>query len=91
MGRKSKSCAELRDHTVRLVVEQRSSHDSEWEAICSMAGAVVSELFIKEVSEPILALPLRSTLAGTGGPWHGHPACMTSLGGGLDCWREQHP
>ncbi len=38
MGRPSKYPAELRERAVRLVVEQRPEHESEWAAIESIAA-----------------------------------------------------
>ncbi len=37
MGRKSKFSPEVRERAVRLVTGTRESHDSEWEAITSVA------------------------------------------------------
>jgi transposase-like protein len=38
MGRQSKYSSEVRERSVRLVTEQLSEHESEWAAICSIAG-----------------------------------------------------
>ena len=38
MGRRSKYPGEMRERAVRLVFEQQGEHDSQWAAICSIAG-----------------------------------------------------
>ena|SRR5689334_15660963 len=38
MGRRSKYPAELRERAVRLVLDQQGQHESQWAAICSVAG-----------------------------------------------------
>ncbi len=38
MGRRGKYPAEVRERAVRLVMEQKGQHGSEWEAIGSIAG-----------------------------------------------------
>jgi len=38
MGRRSTYSAEVRERAVRLVAEQRTAHESEWAAICSIAS-----------------------------------------------------
>ncbi len=40
MGRRSKYSPEVRDRAVRLVQEQAGSHESEWAAMCSIAGKI---------------------------------------------------
>ena len=40
MGRQSRFSQEVRERAVRLVGEQLGSHDSEWAAICSIAGKI---------------------------------------------------
>ena len=40
MGRKSKYPAEVRERAVRLAFEQQTSHESEWEALTSIAEKV---------------------------------------------------
>ena len=38
MGRRSKYSGEVRERAVRLVLEQERAHESQWAAICSIAG-----------------------------------------------------
>ena len=38
MGRRSRYPAEVRERAVRLVFEQQQAHESQWAAICSIAG-----------------------------------------------------
>ena len=38
MGRRSKYSAEVRERAVRLVFEQQDQHETQWAAICSIAG-----------------------------------------------------
>jgi transposase len=40
MGKKSNFSPEVRERAVRLVSEQTESHDSQWAAICSVAGKI---------------------------------------------------
>lgn len=40
MARRTKYSRELREDAVRLVFEQVEQHDSQWEAICSVAAKV---------------------------------------------------
>ena len=40
MGRQSKHSLEVRERAVRLVLEVRPQHDSEWAAITSVAGKI---------------------------------------------------
>jgi transposase-like protein len=40
MGRQSKHSPEVRERAVRLVLEVRPQHDSEWAAITSVAGKI---------------------------------------------------
>lgn len=40
MGRKSKFPVEIRERSVRLVLESLGSHESEWAAICSVAEKI---------------------------------------------------
>ena len=38
MGRRSRYSPEVRERTVRMVLEHQGEHDSEWAAICSIAA-----------------------------------------------------
>ncbi len=38
MGRQGRYPAEVRERAVRLVFEQQGAHESQWAAICSIAG-----------------------------------------------------
>jgi transposase-like protein len=38
MGRETRYSAEVRERAVRLVFEQQGEHESQWGAICSVAG-----------------------------------------------------
>jgi transposase-like protein len=40
VGRQSRFSSEVRERAVRLVGEQLGAHDSEWAAICSIAGKI---------------------------------------------------
>ena len=40
MGRRSKYSPEVKERSVRMVLEQESSHDSQWSAIRSIASKV---------------------------------------------------
>jgi transposase len=40
MNKTTKYSSEIRDRAVRMVFEQQKEHDSQWSAICSIAGKI---------------------------------------------------